>query len=136
MNVFQRLLICCGLAPSSIDIELRELVAQSYKSVRVVGRGTIKIDSEEVRNSPEFMAAMKRAQELVRDSRPAHAGRVLSSANLSAEPKTAWLTGTIAPVIRLPSARFRLPWIEPIEGLIHVAPAQTSANPGSIRKGG
>lgn len=33
-----------GLAPSKQDNELKELVTQSYASVRVVGRGTINID--------------------------------------------------------------------------------------------
>lgn len=54
-----------GLAPSNRDKELKELVAQSYASVRVVGRGTINIDPQEVRQSDEFKRAMAQAKAIV-----------------------------------------------------------------------
>ena len=53
------LLKLLGLAPSQRDLELKALVDNSYRSVRVVGRGTIKIDPQEVRRSPEFQAALR-----------------------------------------------------------------------------
>lgn len=62
MNTLLRLL---GLAPSARDREIAQLVKNSYKSVRVVGRGTIKIDAQEVFDSPEFQWALQRAQEIV-----------------------------------------------------------------------
>lgn len=54
-----------GLAPTEQDKKLKELVDNSYLSVRVVGRGTVKIDPEEVRNSKEFKAARDQAKEIV-----------------------------------------------------------------------
>jgi hypothetical protein len=54
-----------GLAPSKQDEELKDLIAQSYASVRVVGRGTINIDPEEVRQSEEFKLAMAQAKAIV-----------------------------------------------------------------------
>lgn len=54
-----------GLAPSERDKELRSLVEQSYDSVQVVGRGTIKIDPEEVHRSKEFQNARALAKKIV-----------------------------------------------------------------------
>lgn len=54
-----------GLAPSARDGEIAQLVKNSFKSVRVVGRGTIKIDAKEVFDSPEFQWALQRAQAIV-----------------------------------------------------------------------
>lgn len=62
MNPLLRLL---GLAPTQRDREIAQLVKNSYKSVRVVGRGTIKIDAKEVFDSPEFQRALQRAQAIV-----------------------------------------------------------------------
>ncbi len=59
------LLKLLGLAPSQRDLELKALVDNSYRSVRVVGRGTIKIDPQEVRRSPEFQAALRQARAIV-----------------------------------------------------------------------
>lgn len=50
---------------SEQDQKLKQLVDGSYTSVRVVGRGTVKIDPEEVRKTPEFKEARKRAKEIV-----------------------------------------------------------------------
>lgn len=61
MGILQKL----GLAPSKQDKELQELVASSYSSVRVVGRGTISIDPEEVRQSEEFKKALAQAKAIV-----------------------------------------------------------------------
>lgn len=65
MKILLRML---GLVPSKRDIEIMQLVKGSYKSVHVVGRGTIKIDPQEVLESPEFQSALKQAKEIV-DSR-------------------------------------------------------------------
>jgi hypothetical protein len=61
----RKLLEHLGLMPTARDLALRELVNHSYASVRVVGRGTIKIDPTEVRRSPEFQAALAKAAEIV-----------------------------------------------------------------------
>lgn len=63
--LLKTLLRLLGLAPSARDREIAQLVKNSYKSVRVVGRGTIKIDAQEVFDSPEFQWALQRAQEIV-----------------------------------------------------------------------
>lgn len=44
--------------------DLKKLVEQSYDSVRVVGRGTVKIDPKEVRNTKEFKEARKKARKI------------------------------------------------------------------------
>lgn len=54
-----------GLAPNEEDKRLRKLVQGSYTKVRVVGRGTIRIDPREVSNSVEFKEAQKKARDLV-----------------------------------------------------------------------
>lgn len=54
-----------GLAPSERDEKLKDLVARSYTSVRVVGRGTVKIDPREVRLSDEFKLAREKAKAIV-----------------------------------------------------------------------
>lgn len=54
-----------GLAPSEHDEKLKELVASSYNSVRIVGRGTVNIDPREVRLSDEFKQARKQAKDIV-----------------------------------------------------------------------
>lgn len=54
-----------GLGPSEQDKKLKELVDNSYDSVRVVGRGTVKIDPKEVRQSKEFQRAREQAREIV-----------------------------------------------------------------------
>ena len=59
------LLVFPGLAPSKNDKKIQKLVTNSYKNVRVVGRGTVKIDAAEVRKSSEFQAACKHARGLV-----------------------------------------------------------------------
>ena len=63
--LMKTLLRLLGLAPSARDREIAQLVRNSYKSVRVVGRGTIKIDAKEVFDSPEFQRALQRAQAIV-----------------------------------------------------------------------
>ena len=45
--------------------ELIELVNNSSKSLRVVGRGTVRIDPREVAESPEFQRARRLAAEIV-----------------------------------------------------------------------
>jgi len=54
-----------GLAPNKDDKRLKELVNKSYKSVKVVGRGTIRIDPKEVRETEEFKKARKQAKAIV-----------------------------------------------------------------------
>lgn len=59
-----KLLKLFGLLPSDQDKKLKRLVDSSYTSVRIVGRGTVKIDPEEVGNSREFQAARRKAKEI------------------------------------------------------------------------
>lgn len=54
-----------GLNPSEEDKALKALVDNSYSSVRVVGRGTVKIDPIEVYQSQEFQAARAKAKAIV-----------------------------------------------------------------------
>jgi hypothetical protein len=48
------------------DKKLKDLVNNSYKSVRVVGRGTVRIDPKEVAASEEFKKARKEVRDLTR----------------------------------------------------------------------
>lgn len=54
-----------GLSPSKEDKKLKRLVENSYDSIRVVGRGTIKIEPQEVRSSAEFKKAREDAKAIV-----------------------------------------------------------------------
>lgn len=54
-----------GLVPTEADTRLKDLVKSSYGSVRVVGRGTVRIDPKEVRDSEEFKRASQRAKAIV-----------------------------------------------------------------------
>jgi hypothetical protein len=60
-----KLLQILGLSPSEQDEKLKKLVNNSYKSVRIVGRGTVKIDPKEVRDTEEFQKARREAMEIV-----------------------------------------------------------------------
>lgn len=64
--MIRKILVSLGLAPSDSDIKLRDLVNKSYKSVRVVGRGTVVIDPAEVAATPEFKKARAQAGDIVR----------------------------------------------------------------------
>lgn len=55
-----------GLSRTEQDEKLKQLVDNSYDSVRVVGRGTVKIDPQEVGNSESFKTARKKAKKIVR----------------------------------------------------------------------
>jgi hypothetical protein len=59
------LLELIGLAPTERDQRLRKLVSNSYTSVKVVGRGTVKIDPQEVSASDEFRQARREARMIV-----------------------------------------------------------------------
>lgn len=61
MNILKLL----GLVPGEEDKKLRQLVENTYSSVRVVGRGTVKIDPTEVRKTPEFKRARTAAKSIV-----------------------------------------------------------------------
>ena len=50
---------------SKEDLKLRALVANSYSSSRVVGRGTVVVSASEVRSSDEFKKALERAKSVV-----------------------------------------------------------------------
>ena len=67
--MLHKILVSLGLAPSDSDIKLRDLVNKSYKSVRVVGRGTIKIDPGEVAATPAFKEAREKAGKIVQEHR-------------------------------------------------------------------
>ena len=53
------------MGSSPKDQQLKRLVQSTYQSVRVVGRGTIRIDPREVRQSPEFQKALAQAKTIV-----------------------------------------------------------------------
>lgn len=61
MNILKKL----GLSPNENDKKLKILIDNTYKTVRVVGRGTITIDPSEVKNSSEFKEAQKKAKKIV-----------------------------------------------------------------------
>ena len=61
---WKRLLRAFKLAPSEDDRHLKNLIDNSYKSLRVVGRGSIKIDPTEVRNTDEFKEALKKVKSI------------------------------------------------------------------------
>ena len=69
-SLSRRFFIALGLAPSKRDLELRKLVNSSYKSLRVVGRGTIKIDAKEVRQSKEWRQAQEQVSRLFKQNKP------------------------------------------------------------------
>ena len=62
MNLLETL----GLSPSEQDKQIKSLVDNSYNSLRVVGRGTIRIDPKEVGQTLEFKEARKEAAGIVR----------------------------------------------------------------------
>lgn len=61
MSILEKL----GLKPTKEDKKIKDLVDNSYNSLRVVGRGTIRIDPKEVRNTKEFKEALKKAKDIV-----------------------------------------------------------------------
>lgn len=65
MKMIMSLLSFLGLAPSESDKELIQLVIRSYRNVQVVGRGTIKIDPDEVMKSEEFQRARAKTRKIV-----------------------------------------------------------------------
>lgn len=67
MSLLRKVLRVLGIYPTKEDIKLKELVDNSYKSVRVVGRGAVRICPNEVRNSEEFKEALTKAREIVED---------------------------------------------------------------------
>lgn len=54
-----------GFVPSEEDKKLKQLIQNSYSSVQVVGRGTVKIDPNEVSRTPEFKRAREEARKIV-----------------------------------------------------------------------
>lgn len=70
--MIRKLLIWLGLAPSKRDMEMRELFKNSYDGVEVVGRGTLKVDPDEVRRSPQFQEARRKAKAIVDKHRARH----------------------------------------------------------------
>ncbi len=54
---------------SEADEQLIKLVRNGWRTARVVGRGTIKIDPAEVYASSEYKEAVKRAEEIVKRPR-------------------------------------------------------------------
>lgn len=47
-----------------------QLISNTYKSARVVGRGGVKIDPSEVSSTEEFKQAKKKAKDIVEAERP------------------------------------------------------------------
>lgn len=66
MSFLVKLLVKLGLAPSERDKELKLLVDNSYSSLRVVGRGTVKIDPAEVRGTAAFREAREKVGSIVK----------------------------------------------------------------------
>lgn len=60
-----KFLTAIGLAPNERDRRLSKLVSNSYQSATVVGRGTLRIDPQEVRDSQEFRHAQEQARSVV-----------------------------------------------------------------------
>ena len=54
---------------SKEDEELMQLVNNSWRTLRVVGRGTLTVDPEEILNSPEYKDALRRLEPLVKKQR-------------------------------------------------------------------
>jgi len=52
-------------SPSADDLKLAASINNSYKSMRVVGRGTLRIDPAEIFDSPEFKEDLDRARRLI-----------------------------------------------------------------------
>lgn len=63
--MLRKFLVWLGLAPSDRDLELKKLIDNSYNSIRVVGRGTIKIDPKEVSSTESFKKARQEAIKIV-----------------------------------------------------------------------
>ena len=63
-----KILTSIGFAPSENDKKMNNLVKNSYKSISVVGRGTIVVDPAEVRSTPEFQEDLKKAKAIVENS--------------------------------------------------------------------
>lgn len=65
MSIFHKVAQTFGFAPSDDEIEMVEKIRNSYKSIEVVGRGTVRIDANEVRNDPVFIEYALKAKSLV-----------------------------------------------------------------------
>lgn len=65
MSKFNRLAQYFGFAPSENEIEMVNKIRNSYKSIEVVGRGTVRIDPAEVRRDPVFIENAQKARSLV-----------------------------------------------------------------------
>lgn len=63
-----KLLILLGLAMTEKERKMKEMVDKSYESLRVVGRGTVKIDSSEVRNSKDFQVDCDKAKQFFKNA--------------------------------------------------------------------
>lgn len=57
-----------GLNPTKEDVKLKQLVDNTYQSVSVVDRGTIRIDPTEVAATQEFKNARKKAKALFEET--------------------------------------------------------------------
>ncbi len=51
---------------SKEDEEIIQLVSNSWRTLRVVGRGTLTVDPEEIRNSQEYKDGLKRMEAIFR----------------------------------------------------------------------
>lgn len=59
-----KILRILGLTTSPEDLYLKDLVENSYQSLRVVGRGTVKIDPSEVNRTEEIKKAREEIKTL------------------------------------------------------------------------
>ncbi|EIU0497351.1 hypothetical protein L3008_004694, partial [Escherichia coli] len=65
MNKSNRIARFFGFAPDESEMKMIEEIRNSYKSLEVVGRGTVRIDPKEVRQDPAFIAFVEKAKGLI-----------------------------------------------------------------------
>ncbi|VTQ59417.1 Uncharacterised protein [Campylobacter jejuni] len=63
-----KLMIFLGLAPDNNEMEMVKKIRDSYSSLEVVGRGTVRISAKEIRQDPAFKKLSVRAQRIVESS--------------------------------------------------------------------
>lgn len=66
--MIRKILRFFGLAPSEQDLKLKKQLESGWKTLRVSGRGAVHVDIEEVKASPQYKEALKKAEEIVKKS--------------------------------------------------------------------
>ncbi len=65
----RNLMVYLGLAPKKDEMEMVNKIRESYNTLEVVGRGTVRISAKEIRQDPVFKDLSERAQRIVENSR-------------------------------------------------------------------